>query len=290
MISKLYSQQKTGMLFTINISHVINMLYRSSFHWFKSAIMFEFDCRDFRIPSSSAWLSRRLIRFVLFSLFLSRLWNFLSYFFSPRLKNSSAFPEDLKVRLVPSLLDNVSFFLLAFVSRLASNLSSVMAKARFVRFWTKSLTLSLSVGLSFWRSFWTSFFTVDFSVSSNGWAAFFIVFCIFSARIGWDWLIFFPILPVDTRVSKCPSMWKHYLPTSRSLMLTSHQLHISLEEAVLRSDVDQVAPDVGQLVLDVDSRPRSEWLLSSDFVRPGCVAREGPPLAGLISINTWASW
>ena len=41
-------------------------------------------------------------------------------------------------------------------------------------------------------------------------------------------------------------------------MLTSHQLHISLEEAVLRSDVDQVAPDVGQLVLDVDSRPRSE--------------------------------
>ena len=175
--------------------------------------MLEFDWRDFLMPSSKAWLSRLFIRLTLFSLFLSRLWNFLSRLLSP---NSSPDPECLYRRLFPSLFDSASFFLVLWtlLSMLLSNLSSVMASARFVKLWTRSFTLSLSVGFSFWRSFWTNFFTVDFSVSSKAWLTL-VTFGGFSIRMGWDWLDwlnFFLLSPEVTNVSKWPAIQTWYFP------------------------------------------------------------------------------
>ena len=60
---------------------------------------------------------------------------------------------------------------------------------------------------------------------------------------------------------------------------TFDKLDVPLEKVVLALDVDEVPPDLRQLLVHVDSRPGSEGLLPPDLVSPGGVAREGPPLA-----------
>ena len=66
------------------------------------------------------------------------------------------------------------------------------------------------------------------------------------------------------------------------MRVTFDKLDVPLEKVVLALDVDEVPPDLRQLLVHVDSRPSSEGLLPPDLVSPGGVAGEGPPLAGLV--------
>ena len=59
-------------------------------------------------------------------------------------------------------------------------------------------------------------------------------------------------------------------------------LDVPLEKVVLSLDVDEVPPDLRQLLIHVDSGAGREGLLPPDLVGPGRVAREGSSLARLI--------